>query len=189
MDQAREGVPGWPHEDWLGDRVKLTLLRAPDDELHQHPTLQAEIKEFDSALKDGGVESEALWLTQDFVGGWCGYVGVIIVAAGATIKAARPIIIAYIKLRTGRKVQVECDGLKLKIDEATDEEVDRILTLVEQRHKTNRQKKQTFSIEDAGSLIRALGAKFKIFATAILGQKSGPLREMSAGAKQGHRTV
>jgi hypothetical protein len=51
------------------------------------------------------------------------------------------VIIAYMKRRTGRKVQVECDGLKLKIDEATDEEVDRILTLVEQRHRAKRQKK------------------------------------------------
>jgi len=109
MGQAREDVPGWPHEDWLGDRVKLTLLRAPDDESHQHPSFQAEIKEFDAALKDGGVESEALWLTQDSVGGWCG-----------------------------------CDGLQLKIDEPTEAEVDRILTIAEQRSTaTKRQKKKS----------------------------------------------
>ena len=140
LGQAREGFPGWRDDDWLGDRVKLTLLRAPGDESHQHPSFQAEIKEFDTALKDGGVESEALWLTQDSVGGWCGYMGAI-VAAGAAIKAARPVIIAYMKRRTGRKVQVECDGLKLKIDEATEEEVDRILTLVERRSTAKRQKK------------------------------------------------
>jgi hypothetical protein len=140
MGQAQEDVPGWPHEDRLGDRVKLTLLRAPDDESHQHPSFQAEIKEFDTSLKDRGVESEAMWLTQDSVGGWCGYAGAI-VAAGATIKAARPVIIAYINRRTGRRIQVECDGLKLKIDEATDQEVERVLALIEQRHKAKRQKK------------------------------------------------
>jgi hypothetical protein len=143
MGQAREDVPGWPHEDWLGDRVKLTLLRAPDDESHQHPSFQAEIKEFDAALKDGGAESEALWLTQDSVGGWCGYVGAI-VATGATIRAVGPIIIAYMKRRPGRKVQVQCDGLKLKIDEPTEAEVDRILTIAEQRSTaTKRQKKKS----------------------------------------------
>jgi hypothetical protein len=140
MGQAREDVPGWPHDDWLGDRVKLTLLRAPDDESHQHPSFQAEIKEFDTALKDGGFESEALWLTQDSAGGWCGYVGAIL-AAGATIKAVPPVIIAYMKRRTGRKVQVEFDGLKMKIEEPTADEADRVLTLIEQRYKAKRQKK------------------------------------------------
>ena len=140
MVQARADVPGWPHEDWLGDRVKLTLLRAPDDESHQHPSFQAEIKEFDTALKGSGGESDALWLTQDSVGGWCGYVGAI-VATGATIRAARPVIIAYMKRRTGRKIQVQYDGLKLKIDEPTESEVDRVLMLVEKRTTTKRQKK------------------------------------------------
>src|SRR5260370_37870545 len=60
MGQAREYVPGWPHEDWLGGRVKVTLLRAPGDESHQHPSFQAAIKQFDAALKDGGGEYEEL---------------------------------------------------------------------------------------------------------------------------------
>jgi hypothetical protein len=140
MGQAREELPVGQPYDWLGDGVKLTLLRAPDDLSHQDPSFQAEIKEFDAALKNSGIESDALWLTQDSVGGWCGYVGAI-VAAGSAIKAARPVIIAYMKRRTGRKVQVSCDGLKLRIDEPTPEEVDRVLTMVEDRYKTKKLKK------------------------------------------------
>jgi hypothetical protein len=45
------------------------------------------------------------------------------------------------KRRTGRKVQIEFDGLKMKVEEATEEEVDRILKLIEQRHKAKQQKK------------------------------------------------
>jgi hypothetical protein len=132
------GVTGRRRYDESDDRVRLTLLRAPD-ESHQDESFQAEIQEFDAALKDSGVQSDALWLTQDSAVGWCGYVGVI-VAAGATIKAVRPVIIAFIKRRRGRKVQVECDGLKLKIDEPTEEEVERILKLIEQQQRTKRQK-------------------------------------------------
>jgi hypothetical protein len=45
------------------------------------------------------------------------------------------------KRRTGRKVQVEFDGLKMKIEEPTADEADRVLTLIEQRYKAKRQKK------------------------------------------------
>jgi hypothetical protein len=93
MGQARAESPTWQNHDLLGDHVKLTLLRAPDDMSHQDPSFQAEIKEFDNALKEAGVESAARWLIQDSVGGWCGYVGVI-VATGGVIKAAQPSIVA-----------------------------------------------------------------------------------------------
>jgi hypothetical protein len=140
MGQARAESPAWQNHDLFADRVKLTLLRAPDDVSHQEPSFQAEIKEFHDGLKDAGVESDARWLTQDSVGGWCGYVGVIVAAAGA-IKAAQPSIVAYIKRRSGRAVQVEFDGTKIKIAEPTAEEADRVLTMVEERFKAKKPKK------------------------------------------------
>lgn len=138
--QAREESPLGDPYDWLGDRVKLTLLRAPDDVSHQHDDFQAEIKEINSALKDTGVDAEALWLTQDSVEAWCGYAGAILIGAGSILRAASPIIVAYMKRRSGRKVQIECDGFKLKIEEATTEEVNRALTLIEQRRATKQLK-------------------------------------------------
>jgi hypothetical protein len=141
MGQARAESPVWQNHDLFEeDRVKLTLLRAPDDVSHQDPSFQAEIKEFRDALNDAGVESDARWLTQDSVGGWCGYVGVVVAAAGA-IKAAQPSIVAYIKRHSGRAVQAEFDGIKLKIAEPTAEEADRVLSMVEERFKAKKPKK------------------------------------------------
>jgi hypothetical protein len=142
MGQARSESPTWQNHNLLDDdHVKLTLLRAPDDVSHQNPSFQAEIKEFDDALKEAGVEPEARWLTQDSVGGWCGYVGVI-VATGGLIKAAQPSIVAYIKRRSGRAVQVEFDGTKIKIAEPTAEEANRVLTMVEERFRAKKAKRK-----------------------------------------------
>jgi len=140
MGQARAESSVWQNRDLFADRVKLTLLRAPDDVSHQDPSFQTEIKEFHDAIKEAGVESDARWLTQDSVGGWCGYVGVIVAGASA-IKAAQPSIVAYIKRRSGRAVQVEFDGTKIKIAEPTAEEADRVLTMVEERSKAKKPKK------------------------------------------------
>jgi hypothetical protein len=141
MGQARAESPTWQNHDVLADdRVKLTLLRAPDDVSHQDPSFQEEIKALDAALKEVGAEPEARWLTQDSVGGWCGYVGVIVVA-GSAIKAAQPAIVAYLKRRSGRSVQAEVGGVKIKIAEPTPEETDRVLTIVEDQIRAKTRKK------------------------------------------------
>lgn len=133
LQQASQEFLGGRRENG-GEDIKLILLRAPDDESHQSPSFQQEIRDFDSALKANGVESSARWLTQDSVHAWCGYVGVITIPV-VIIRAITPVIVAYMKRRTGRKVQIECDGLKLKVEEPTAEETDRLLKLVEQRQK------------------------------------------------------
>ena len=113
----------------IEDGVKLTLLRAPDDEL-QSPDFQQEIRDFKAALDAAGVESESWWITQDSVGGWCGYVGVFVL--GAVVPAVKSIIIAYLKRKTGRSMRVEFDGTTVKFDEPTEQEADRVLKLVEE---------------------------------------------------------
>jgi hypothetical protein len=141
IGQAFEEFRGESREDGLDESVKLTLLRAPEDESHQSPSFQKEISEINSALKANGVESNARWLTQDSEHGWCGYVGVLVIAFPTIIPALKAVIIAYMKRRTGRKVQIEFDGLKLKVEEPTAEEADRVLKLIEQRQGARRQKK------------------------------------------------
>ncbi len=140
MGQARDVFPIGSPDDLPNHQVKLVLLRAPDDENHAHPSFQDEIVAFRDALRGAGVDADARWITQDAVGGWCGYIGTIL-AAAAVIKAARPMIVAYMKRRPGRKVHVECDGLKIKIEEPSDEEVTRVLNLVEQRSLARPKKK------------------------------------------------
>jgi hypothetical protein len=141
IGQAFEEFRGSSREDGSDDGMKLTLLRANDDESHQSASFQKEISEINSALKASGVESSARWLTQDSEHGWCGYVGVLVIALPTIMPALKAVIIAYMKRRTGRKVQIEFDGLKMKVEEPTAEEADRILTLIEQRHKGKRRKK------------------------------------------------
>jgi len=122
-------------QDGLGrDHLKLTLLRAPGDESHQSPSFQKEISGLDFALKAGGVKCSARWLTQDAVDAWCGYVGVLVIALPTIIPAVKAAILAYMKRRTGRKVQIEFDSLKVKIEEPTLGEADRVLKLIEQRY-------------------------------------------------------
>jgi predicted ThiF/HesA family dinucleotide-utilizing enzyme len=141
MGQARAESSAWQNHDILADdRVKLTLLRAPDDVSHQDPSFQEEIKEFAAALKDVGAEPEARWLTQDAIDAWCGYVGVIVIA-GSAIKAAQPAIVAYLKRRSGRSVQAEVGGVKIKIAEPTTEEADRVLSIVEDQIRAKSRKK------------------------------------------------
>jgi hypothetical protein len=141
IGQAFEEFRGGRREDGWNEHVKLTLLRAPEDESHQSSSFQKEILEFDSALKASGVNSSARWLTQDSEHGWCGYVGVLVVALPTIIPAVKAVIIAYMKRRTGRKVQIEFDDLKVKVEEPTAEEADRVLKIIEQRHEAGRKKK------------------------------------------------
>jgi hypothetical protein len=61
---------------------------------------------------------------------------VITAAAAATaivVRALSPALVAYLKGRAGRKVQIEYRGAKLKIDGASPEEIDRALKLFEQQ--------------------------------------------------------
>jgi hypothetical protein len=50
------------------------------------------------------------------------------------------VLVAYIKRRAGRKVLVEFDGMKIKLEEPTTEEADRVLKLVEEKYKDKRRK-------------------------------------------------
>ena len=106
------------------------------DEDISSPSFQKEIADFTSSLEAGGVTSRANWITQDSAGGWCGYTGVITASAAATaivVRALSPALVAYLKGRAGRKVQIEYRGGKLKIDRASPEEIDRALKLFEQQ--------------------------------------------------------
>lgn len=142
IGQAFEELRSIPREDRLGyDHLKLTLLRASEDESHQSPSFQREISEFDFALKADGVKCEARWLTQDAIDAWCGYVGVFVIALPTIIPAVKTVILAYMKRRTGRKVQIEFDGLRAKIEKPTAEEIDSALKLVEQRYDATKQQR------------------------------------------------
>lgn len=132
---AFEEMRGSPRMDDIGDGLKVTLLRAPDDEAHSSPGFQQEIRELDSAFKANGIEANARWLTQDSEDAWCGFVGVFVITAPIIVPAIRAVLVAYMKRRTGRKVLVELDGMKIKIEEPTTEEADRVLKLVEQKKK------------------------------------------------------
>jgi hypothetical protein len=136
MSQAWDEATGRPYKSGEEDHVRLVLLRAADDEAISNPSFQKEIVDFASGLKADGVTSSANWITQDSAGGWCGYTGVISAAAAATaivIRALSPVLVAYLKGRAGRKVQIEYRGAKLKIDGANQEEVDRALKVFEQQ--------------------------------------------------------
>lgn len=141
LGEAWDEMKGIPSNDGLEGRIKLTLLRASDDESHQSAAFQQEIRELETALKTSGVEASARWITQDSAHGWCGYVGVLAIAIPTVVPAVRAVIVAYMKRRTGRKVQVEFDGVKMKIEEPTADEADRVLKLIEQRRNEKRQKK------------------------------------------------
>jgi uncharacterized protein YoaH (UPF0181 family) len=109
----------------------ITLLQAPNEEGLTSPSFQEEIREIQSDLRNGGADAEADWITQDAVDAWCGYLGVIKVVVPTVVSAISAVLIAYMKLRAGRKVQVELDGKRLMINEATPEEVGRVLRLLE----------------------------------------------------------
>jgi hypothetical protein len=140
LSQAWDEVHGLSR-DQFPDGFKLILLRAPNDESHQDPAFQEEIREMEAALRASGVDANARWLTQDSADAWCGYVGVLIITLPIIIKAMNPVIVAYMKRKTGRKVQIECDGFKIKIEEPSLEEADRVLRLIEQKHAAKREKK------------------------------------------------
>jgi hypothetical protein len=136
MSQAWEEATGRPYKLGEEDHVRLVLLRAVSDEDVSSPSFQKEIADFASSLGAGGVTSSANWITQDSVGGWCGYTGVIsavAVTTAAVVRALSPALVAYLKGRAGRKVQIEFRGAKLKIDGVSPEEIDRALKLFEQQ--------------------------------------------------------
>jgi hypothetical protein len=136
MSQAWEEATGRPYKLGEEDHVRLVLLRAVGDEDVSSPSFQKEIAGFASSLEAGGVTSRANWITQDSAGGWCGYTGVISAVAVTTaviIRALSPALVAYLKGRAGRKVQIEFRGTKLKIDGVSPEEIDRALKLFEQQ--------------------------------------------------------
>lgn len=136
MSQAWEEATGRPYKRGEEDHVRLVLLRAVGDEEISSPSFQKEIADFTSSLEAGGVRSSANWITRDSAGGWCGYTGVISAVAVATavvVRALSPALVAYLKGRAGRKVQIEYRGAKLKIEGASPEEIDRVLKLFEQQ--------------------------------------------------------
>jgi hypothetical protein len=139
MTQAFEEMRGGPlanrHGEDEADGLKLILLRASDEGTHQSPEFQQEISTVKSDFTARGVKADARWLTQDAVDAWCGYTGAFVVAAPFVIPAITKIIVAYLKRRTGRNVQIEFGGVRMKLKEPTEEEVDRVLTLVEKKAK------------------------------------------------------
>jgi hypothetical protein len=133
---------GLAWEDATGRRAHpdgaliITLLQALDEEGLTSPSFQEEIKGIQSSLRDGGADADADWITQDAVEAWCGYLGVIKVVVPTVVSAVTAVLIAYMKIRTGRKVQVELDGKRLMINVATTEEVGRVLKLLEDSQST-----------------------------------------------------
>jgi catalase (peroxidase I) len=85
-----EEMRGSRRVDDTGDSLKVTLLRAPDDEAHSSPGFQQEIRELGSSLKASGVKADARWLTQDSEDAWCGYVGVFVIALPIIVPAVWP---------------------------------------------------------------------------------------------------
>lgn len=97
------------------DTVRLTLVRAPDDEATFSPGYQRELRQFYNLARAEGCKVGAVTFTTDHADGGDGFLGEFIVpftpVAGSTLISAAS---AWLQGRAGRRLRLKSGGTEIE---------------------------------------------------------------------------
>jgi hypothetical protein len=103
------------------DTVRLTLVRAPDDEAAFSPGYQCELRQFYNLARAEGGKIGAVTFTTDRADGGDGLVGEFMVpftpVAGSTLTSAAS---AWLQGRAGRRLRLQSGGTEVEANSAGD---------------------------------------------------------------------
>jgi hypothetical protein len=92
----------------LVDTLRLTLVRAPEDEASFSPGYQAELRQFFNLVRADGITISAVALTVESLGGGGGYTGEFFIALSHVhSRVLRDAAFAWLRGRAGRKARVK----------------------------------------------------------------------------------
>jgi len=101
------------------DTLRLTLVRAPDDEASFSPGYQRELRQFYSLARAEGGKISAVTFTTDRADGGDGFVGEFLVpftpVAGSTLTAATS---AWLQGRAGRRLRLTMGDVEVEATSA-----------------------------------------------------------------------
>jgi hypothetical protein len=121
------------------ERVRIILVPAPDDAPERAPEYQAELREFGNALRAEGVAFSQSAITFDSIEGGGYPVGAFAVAA-LVIPYVTKIVVAWLRVRGGRKVRVKVGDTH--VEAQTPEDVERLLKAAAEFKRDSRPKKR-----------------------------------------------
>jgi hypothetical protein len=97
------------------DTLRLTLVRAPDDEATFSPGYQRELRQFYNLARAEGGKISAVAFTTDYAGGGGGFVGEFMVpftpVAGSTLTSAAS---TWLQGRAGRRLRLNSGAIEVE---------------------------------------------------------------------------
>ena len=120
--------------------LQITLIPASDDLPEESSEYQAQLRAFDEALHENGIETSATVEFLEAAGhDLTPYLGIFKIALTGSFSALNLALAAYLKAKHGRTVELDVDGIKTKA--ASVEEVQQLMQIAQGVKERNEPKR------------------------------------------------